>query len=199
LAYQPFDPKEVGRDIAMVFGPLSGGNHAKSIVEANGYRCNDEEKADIAQFIKNHYSERRKGITDDELMQAYFDYRKPIDVVSVDYSKSANRSEVILKGRFFEEEGEIRNENEGRDSALVALKQAIDARYPGVTLMSHTSRSRGESVHAVSVSTIVVSVNGESFTGIGEDSDIEVSAMKALINAVNRAYIDSNFSLGAEV
>ncbi|MFX7197956.1 hypothetical protein ABTI40_19165, partial [Acinetobacter baumannii] len=30
LAYQPYDPKEIGKEISFLFGPLSGGNHAKS-------------------------------------------------------------------------------------------------------------------------------------------------------------------------
>lgn len=191
--YQPFDPAEVGREIALVFGPLSGGNHAKSIVEKNGYRCTEAEKAGLAQFIKTYYAERRKGITDKELMKAYFDYRKPIDIKGVDYAKSASRSEVTLSGRFFDQEGEVYGSNEGRDSALVALKKMIDEKFPGLSLTSHKSRSVGESVHALSVSTIEVEYQGMVFRGAGEDSDIELSAIRALIDATNRAYVDSKF------
>ncbi len=74
-AYQPFDPKEVGNDISLVFGPLSGGNHAKNIIESRGFICGEHEKQAIAQAIKNFYSDRRKGITEDELMQDYYAYR----------------------------------------------------------------------------------------------------------------------------
>lgn len=76
MVYQPFDPKSTGNQLQFSFGPLSGGNHAKSIIEARGHSCDNHEKAAIAQFIKSYYAHRRKGITDDELMTAYFAYRK---------------------------------------------------------------------------------------------------------------------------
>ena len=76
LAYQPFDPALIGKDISFLFGPLSGSNHAKSIIEAQGEICEEQEKQRMAQYIKDFYPDRRKGITDQELMQAYFAYRK---------------------------------------------------------------------------------------------------------------------------
>lgn len=75
LAYQPFDPIDIGAEISFVFGPLSGSNHAKKIIEEQGYCCEEHEKTAIAQAIKDYYPDRRKGITDIELMQAYHHYR----------------------------------------------------------------------------------------------------------------------------
>ncbi len=200
LIYQPFNPREIGKEISLIFGPLSGGNHAKSVVESFGYKCDDGEKAKVAQYIKDIYSERRKGITDEELLEGYFRYREPIAAAEFDYSKSANRSEIYLKGRFFDSSGEIRETHDGKDSALAALKKAIDTRFPGTEIQSHKSASEGEGINAVSVSTIVIRCGagvstgaGNLFTGVGKDQDIEISAMKALIDAVNRAYIELNF------
>lgn len=76
LAYQPFDPRSVGKDISFLFGPMSGSNHAQSIIEGYGYICEDTEKTRIAQYIKEQYSHRRKGITNEELIEAYLKYRK---------------------------------------------------------------------------------------------------------------------------
>jgi 2-isopropylmalate synthase len=78
LAYQPFDPRDIGKDITFLFGPMSGSNHAKSIIESFGYICEDNEKTQIAQYIKEQYSHRRKGITDKELIEAYLKYRKEV-------------------------------------------------------------------------------------------------------------------------
>src|SRR6185312_11076232 len=108
LAYQPFDPKEIGREISIVFGPLSGGNHAKALIEEAGYRCDDFEKAAIAQFIKDLYKDRRKGITDEELLRGYFEYRKPLKVEKFHYRKDADKSEVVLTGEVFGEKGEFK-------------------------------------------------------------------------------------------
>ncbi|APJ04299.1 LeuA family protein [Silvanigrella aquatica] len=79
LCYQPFDPKEIGNEISFQFGPFSGSNHAKEIIEKKGYSCSEQEKTEIAQFIKDFYADRRKGITDSELMNAYFIYRNSIN------------------------------------------------------------------------------------------------------------------------
>jgi len=197
LVYQPFDPKEIGGEITLAFGPLSGGNHAKSIINACGYECSDAEKSDVAQHIKVFFKQRRKGITDEELMLAYFDYRKPIKAESIDYSKTSQKSQVSLLGGFFSKKGEVRGEHQGKDSALAALKALIDEHIPGLSIQSHRSRSKGEGVHAVSASTIVVSDGKESWEGRGEDQDIEISAMRALIDAVNRCYIQKTFRLSA--
>lgn len=200
LAYQPFDPGEIGKNITMLFGPLSGGNHAKSIIEGRGYRCQDSEKAAIAQFIKDKYSERRKGITDDELMKAYFEFRSPIAVERIDYAKSSNKSVVTMHGRFFSRDGEVKEEYIGRDSALAAVKKAIECEFESVRILSHRSRSDSPGIDANSVSTIVLSLaDGHQVEGTGIDQDIEVSAIRALIDAANRAYIDRNFSLGSIV
>ena len=74
--YQPFDPKTVGDDIRFSFGPLSGSNHAKSIIEKHGFTCSDQEKVQITQTIKDMYYNRRKGITDEEFMEGYNKYIK---------------------------------------------------------------------------------------------------------------------------
>lgn len=200
MAYQPFDPSEIGKRITMLFGPLSGGNHAKSIIEDYGYICSDTEKAAIAQYIKDKFSERRKGVTDEELMGAYFEYRKPISIDRIDYGKNANRASVRLHGRFFDRQGEIQEEHLGRDSALAAVKRAIEDKFGFIEILSHQSRSEGAGINANSRSRIVITApNGKQYEGDGVDQDIEVSAMRALIDATNRAYIDQHFSKDGNV
>lgn len=194
LAYQPYDPKEVGQEISLIFGPLSGGNHAKSIIEGNGYVCTDEEKAAIASYIKEVYKERRKGITDEELMEAYYSYRTPIHIESFDYGRTSNKSTITLEGKMFDLEGTISDALESRSSALAVLKHLIDSKFKGSIIDSYSSESVGTSVNALSLSTIILLMdNGKKYKGQGTDQDIEISAMKALIDAVNRAYVEMNF------
>ncbi|MFN8549891.1 MAG: alpha-isopropylmalate synthase regulatory domain-containing protein [Candidatus Obscuribacterales bacterium] len=199
MAYQPFDPKEIGKKISFLFGPLSGGNHAKSIIEDFGYICEESEKAEIAQFIKNQFPLRRKGITDDELFGAYVKYRQPIHIESIEYSKQADRAQVKLLGRFFEEVGLVEEDNAGRDSALAAVKNAIEKRFGKFQILSHRSHSDGAGIDACSISEIYISTeNGMQFKGNGQDHDIEISAIKALIDAVNRAYVHRHFAVNSE-
>lgn len=194
LAYQPFDPAEVGADITFSFGPLSGGNHARSIIQDSGFICEENEKAIIAQFIKDTYQERRKGITDEELLEAYYQYRKPISINHFAYGKTEDQASVTLDGKFFDLVGRIEGEIRGKDSALAALKKLIDENFPGLEILSHRSESDGRGTSASSVSNIVVQgINSERYSGRGEDQDIEISAMKALVDAANRAYVNAAY------
>jgi 2-isopropylmalate synthase len=79
MAYQPFDPQQVGQSISFVFGPLSGGNHVKEILERHGYSCSHKEKAVIAQAIKEQFANRRKGITDAEVIEGFKCYREKMN------------------------------------------------------------------------------------------------------------------------
>jgi 2-isopropylmalate synthase len=196
--YQGFDPKEVGMEVALSFGPLSGGNHAKDIILKAGFICDDSEKANIAQYVKDYYKDRRKGVTDSEVVSAYIDFRKPIDIETFDYSRRKEISEVHLTGKFFDQAGEIIGKTEGRDSALSTLKNLVDQKYPGFEIFSYQSASVGEGITALSESTIIVrrieAVDAKTYTGIGQDRDIEISAMKAYLAAINSAYVYENYA-----
>lgn len=194
LVYQPFDPREIGSEISLLFGPLSGGNHARSIIEAAGYICEDHEKAAVAQFIKDLYSDRRKGITDEELLAGYFAFRQPITAEEIDYAKSAKKSFVTFNGKFFGESGSFSHEQESKDSALAALKGLVDSRFSDWTFAGYRSAADSEGVDALSISHVSVKdTEGRVFEGRGEDSDLEISALKAFIQAVNMAYIERHF------
>lgn len=196
LAYQPFDPKEIGKDISFVFGPLSGGNHAKAVIESLGYRCDDNEKAKIAQYIKDTYATRRKGITDEELFKAYFNFRKPIDVTGFNYSREGRASTLKLMGKFFNHDQIFEIRCDGDDSALAALSEAIERVFVPIHIESYHSEAVSKGIRAMSRSSIVIRTNDHKlFTGIDQDQDIEISAMKALIDAVNQAYVDLYYKL----
>lgn len=197
LAYQPFDPAQVGSEISFVFGPLSGSNHAKQIIETHGFHCGDNEKTEIAQAIKNFYPDRRKGITDAELMHAYQHYRSPIRVNDISYAKSnRNHSMLTLSGKFFDKEF-IEIQSMGANSALAALGQAINQYFPNICIVDYRSNScDGETINAKCYSKIIIKTADENqFIGEAIDEDIEIAALMAYINAVNTAFISLHFRL----
>ncbi len=159
----------------------------------------DAEKAEITQFIKDRYSERRKGITDEELMQAYFEYRAPIKIDRIDYSKSADTAVVQMHGKFFDTVGVVGEANSGKDSALSAVKSLIEKKFGPIQILHHESRSESAGHDACSISRIsIIDKENLQHEGIGKDQDIKISAIRALIDAVNRAYIDKCFSMIAK-
>jgi 2-isopropylmalate synthase len=185
----------IGSQITFVFGPLSGGSHAKQIIEKNGYHCADEDKAAIAQAIKNYYADRRKGITDEELIMAYRHYRSPIYIDNIAYAKNQDH-QVTLKilGKFFERQ-DLAITHQGDNSALAALTQAVESHYPGIIILDCRANScDGAAVNAKSHSVITIKTRrNENYVGEAIDADIEISALKAFIDAVNQAYVDEHF------
>jgi 2-isopropylmalate synthase len=199
MAYQPFDPRAIGKNITFAFGPLSGGNHARSIIESNGYKCDDDEKAKIAQFIKDKSADRRKGISDRELMRIYVEYRQPMNIETVNYGREGDRSSVTILGEFFGDQGQFSCDNSGKDSALAALKTLIESRFGPVKIITHSSRSDSQGINAKSVSQIIVQLeDGSQFEGTAQDHDLEISAMRALIDAVNKAHVYRQYAFDAE-
>lgn len=195
LAYQPFDPRDVGSEISFVFGPLSGSNHAQQILAKFGYQCTDSEKVAVTQAIKDCYADRRKGITDDELLLAYKKYRAAIKLEDLSYAKdNSGKTIVTFHGQFFSQQ-DLVVEYQGRSSALSALNKAVNAQMPTITVIDYNSRSKGVTVDATCASTIFIDYNGKHFNAEAEDDDIEISALKAFIAAVNMAYVEEHFKL----
>ncbi|WP_119342771.1 LeuA family protein [Facilibium subflavum] len=197
LAYQPFDPKSIGSEVSFVFGPLSGGNHAKKIIEEFGYVCHENEKAQIAQQIKDYYHDRRKGITDLELLKAYKHIRAPIKPDNIAYGKSEQGNTYIhIKGQFFEKDN-IHVDISGKNSALAALVEATKAYFPGIEVKDYYAKSLTESgIDSNAQATIVITADGQGeYKGIAKDSDIEVSALKAFIEAINQMYVEKHYRI----
>jgi 2-isopropylmalate synthase len=201
MAYQPFNPTIVGKQISFVFGPLSGSNHVKEILEKNGFNCPNEEKTTIAQAIKNHYSDRRKGITDEELIAGFMEFRAPIKVSEIDYAKDDHQNvKLHIQGQFFNEQDIVVHSNDG-NSALAALDKAVKKYFPSIEIIDYRSNAcAGSTVNAKCNSTVIVCIAGcQNFIGKAIDADINLSAIKAYIQAVNHAYVYTNFKINEDV
>lgn len=191
LAYQPFDPVDIGSKITFAFGPLSGGNHAQQIIRDFGYKCDDSERAVICQSVKDYYADRRKGITDDELLIAYKAYREPIKLTSINYAKDENNTTfVTLKGIFFDQTNMV-VKYQGKGSALSAMSSAVSQYMNHVSVIDYSSKSKGNTIDAVCESKTIIDIDGVRYEGIADDEDIEISALKSFIDAVNQAYIET--------
>jgi len=195
LSYQPFDPKDIGGEIILVFSPLSGSNHAQSIIVGAGYQCNDNEKIAITQFIKDYYHDRRKGITDTELITAYKKFRAPIIVDNIQYTKNNDYSQLIIEGQLFDKNRQVFHYSPD-ESLLVGLNNSLNTYLnTEIIVRDYRSSSRGSDVTALSLSEITVESNGKVFIGKANDYDIEISALKAFIDAANQVYVEQNYKI----
>ena len=187
--YQPFAPDEVGQKISFAFGPLSGSNHAKKIIEDNGYLCLAEEKTAITQFIKNQYSNRRKGLTDEELMSAYFSYRQPIK--SLEFSHQIKGQLVISSCLFGNDKQWTLEANEA--TYLAAVKQQLEQELGKFSIQSYHSESTTSGIDSPAKAEIIIQVSGQRHEGTATHQDIQLAAITALVNACNRWQIDNHY------
>ncbi len=195
MVYQPFNPQQVGQEISFAFGPLSGSNHASEILENHGFHCPRNEKSTVTQSIKDQFANRRKGITDEEVIEGFREHYSPIKVTQIDYSKDqAGNSTLHLQGKFFSEK-EMNLKTYGKNSALAALDQAVKKYFPAIEIIDYHSNSCGEnSVNALCQATITVCVKqSDQYIGKAIDADINIAAIKAYINAINQAYVNSYY------
>lgn len=73
-AFQPFDPSLVDEEVRLTFGPLSGSHHIQFILHKYGFFLDDDEKKLFLKVIKNLYAEKRKGISDEEIVEAFLSW-----------------------------------------------------------------------------------------------------------------------------
>jgi 2-isopropylmalate synthase len=193
--YQPFPPREVGQNISFVFGPLSGSNHAQSIISKHGYVCDQHERQEIMQYIKDLHKNRRKGLTDEEFMQAYFAYRAPIKVNQIKFENVKDEKHFTMHAQVYGEDEQIDILCKDSDTATTALHQFLSERFAPFNIQSYRSESKEPGRHAEAYATISIAVNDDFFQGKAHDHDIESAALKALIDAYNQYLIAENYSI----
>ncbi|TDR20522.1 homocitrate synthase/isopropylmalate synthase family protein [Marinicella litoralis] len=193
--YQPFKPSDVGKQISFVFGPLSGSNHAQSIIQKHGYICDHNERQPIMQFIKDFHCNRRKGLTDEEFMQAYFAYRAPIRVSAIDFEKINNERHFTMQASVFDDHQQIDFICQDSDTATTALHRYLTENFVPFNIQSYRSESKEPGRHAEAHATISIASNNEFFQGKAHDRDIESAALKALVDACNQLLIEQHYAV----
>lgn len=186
LAYQPFNPSVIGSEVTFLFGPFSGGNHAKDIIEKSGYICPEEIKQDAAQYIKNNYSERRKGITDQELVDCYLKYLEPIK----DFYFYTNNNITFFEGNFFGSKQKIELTSHEDNSEMSLFLKHVQIKIPDLTIEKMCTTIQSEQVKNYINSTVTLNDgNNNCFSGEGKDKDRTISLLNAITSAVNNAYV----------
>jgi 2-isopropylmalate synthase len=193
--YQPFKPSDVGQSISFVFGPLSGSNHAQSIINKHGFICEHKERQTIMQFIKDFHSNRRKGLTDEEFMQAYFAYRAPIKVNEISFEKINNERHFTMQASVFDEVSQIDFVCQDSDTATTALHRYLAENFAPFEIQSYRSESKEPGRNAEAHATISIAANNGFYQGNAHDRDIESAALKALIDAYNQLLIEQHYSI----
>ncbi len=188
--YQPFDPNLVWGSISLVYWPNSWGNLAVEIIEKNGFKApkEKEEKRKLDEYLKSKMQEtgRYKWITDEELLELYFDYMFPIFVHSYDSKKEAETKIFSFEWSiFWSDKIEI-----SWKTPLSALKQIIDQHMPWFTTKDYHSNEEGQWIDAIAIGSIKIIWDIGEYKWTWKDQDIEMAAILALLDAYKKYYIE---------
>jgi hypothetical protein len=129
-------------------------------------------------------------------MQAHYEFRQPLYMQKIDYEKHGNVSRVEVTGTFQGKPIVINQEKQGNDSALAALKMALEPYFGAFEILNHRSHSEAAGTSAKSISYIEIEDQKKNkYIGVGSDQDIEISALRALVDAANRWYVTKHFAV----
>lgn len=185
LVYQPYNPKEVWKEIELVFWPSSWWALAKSIIEKAWFICEKQESAEIGQFIKNYWQSRYKWIINEELLEAYFAYRSPISITWYDKTWDS----ITFYGHIFDRENIVLS----WWTIFQVLKKYIEKSNSKFRVLDFRANSDKIGEDSDSISDVEIEVDWKVFYWTWNDNDIEMSSIKALIDAYNKYYVEEHY------
>ena len=186
------DPQSVGwPSSTLVLGKLSGRAGLRSRLEELGFKLDRQQLDDAFQAFKA-LADRKREVTDADLMSLMSSQRRQQDVVQVyrlDHVQVTCGSQEIPTAtvRLVNPDGETVTDAATGAGPVDAVYQAIN-RIVGVanTLTEYRVDAVTEGIDALGDVTIRIRQNGNTFVGRGSDTDIIVASAKAYMNALNR-------------
>ena len=187
--YEIMNPKDVGLDDnSIVLTARSGRAALKYRLEVNGVDVKDEQKLDeiYQKFLK--LADRKKEITDDDvLMLAGADaaetHTVKLDYLQVTTGKGVRSVASIgldISGQKFEESS---SGNGPVDAAIKALKRIIRKQ---MTLKEFTIQAISKGSDDVGKVHMQVEYDGQMYYGFGADTDIVTASVEAYIDCINK-------------
>lgn len=161
-----------------------------------GYACSDTDRFRLCQVLVACFKRRISDISDQEILRCHFEYRKPIDIEEIECKVSRSRTEVWLQGKFFADGLHLYECVHHTRSAITVLKKAIEHFFHPITIsnVGTDAFSTASSMRYVSRLSVLNEAQ-RTFIGYGVDSDKQLSRLRALVDAVNHAYIETYFRI----
>jgi 2-isopropylmalate synthase len=191
--FEIMDPETVGwPSTSLVLGKLSGRAGLRSRLEELGFILDKEQLDEAFQAFKE-LADRKREVTDADLMSLMSSQRRQEDVVQV-YKMdrvqvtSGNNEIPTATVKLVTPSGETVTDAATGTGPVDAVYQAIN-RIVGVpnTLTEYRVDAVTEGIDALGDVTIRIRQNSNIFVGRGSDTDIIVASAKAYMNALNRA------------
>ena len=195
VPYLPIDPTDVGRvyeaDVIRI--------NSQSGKGGIGYVLETQFKLDLPKKMREVFGYHVKSISDREhrelqpkevydiFMKDFVNLTAPLDLIKAQYEDSDGNILGKISVSYKEKTYEVSSLGNGRlDCVSNALKQVIPKDYTLDSYAQHALEGRTTSRAVAYVSIIF---EGKTYWGVGIDSDIATSSVKALISAVNLALL----------
>ena len=187
--YEIMDPKDVGLDDnAIVLTARSGRAALKYRLHVNGCDIEDEEKLDkiYKQFLL--LADKKKEITDDDVLMLAGADRAEAHAVKLDFlqvttgmgCKSVASIGLDISGQKFEEAS---SGNGPVDAAIKALKKIIQKH---MVLKEFTIQAISKGSDDVGKVHMQVEYDGNVYYGFGANTDIVTASIEAYIDCINK-------------
>jgi 2-isopropylmalate synthase len=193
VPYLPLDPKDVGRDYEAIIRVNS-----QSGKGGVAYLMNTEHHLDLPRGLQVDFAQKVQAITDarggeltaDELMEAFTEHylgvTEPFALVSYTHESGEEGDRLAARMRDHGEGVVVTGEGNGPIAALVhALEQRFGIEIDVRDYHEH-AMSKGEDATAAAY--VEADVDDEAFWGVGIHPSIVTASLRAVVNAVNRAY-----------
>ena len=197
VPYLPIDPEDVGRtyeSIIRINSQSGKGGVAYVLEEKFGYTLPKKMHPEIGRIVQAVTDREGRELSSAEILaifeKTYFHPKSHIELV--DYaiqSTTAHDSTVQCRLKYKLNNKVIETEGHGNGPIDACKKSLMKVYANSFTLRSYSEHSCGDKSDAKAVAYIEIETDElESFFGVGTDTDISLASIKALFNALNRAF-----------
>jgi len=194
VPYLPIDPEDVGRSyesIIRINSQSGKGGVAYILDEYFGYQLPKKMHPEIGQIVQKETERLARELSNQEILEIFEKtyFTPPTHLEFVSRQAETRGDAVWCKLEYIYNGKEVIAESEG-NGPIDACRKALLKDYPNkFVLSSYSEHSCGEKSSATAVAYIEIETEeGESFFGVGKDSDITLASIKALFSAINRAF-----------
>jgi len=195
VPYLPIDPKDVGRTYEAIIriNSQSGKGGVAFVMERDfGFQMPKSMHPEFGQVVTASADKAGDELPPEEIKKIfekeYLDRKEPLALLSFDVIPGkAGSIEIRAKVRYKGSEREISGVGNGPINALVgAIDKAGWKQFRVIDYVQHALTS-GSAAQAASYICVERTPDKRKFWGAGVDSNIEMSGLKALVSAINRA------------
>lgn len=195
VPYLPIDPHDVGReydgDVIRINSQSGKGGIGYILEHKFGYDMPKAMREDFGYKVKDVSDHAHKELMPEEIYsifkQKYLNITSAFDITDAHYEQKADGIiGASVKGVYHDKEFSCEADGNGRlDAVANAIRSKLGLDFTVETYTEHALERKSTSE---AVSYVGISKGGKMFWGVGRNSDIIVSSIKALVSAISNAY-----------